>query len=62
MRAHAPGLTSRAVLDKFAAIQMIDAHFPTTDGRTLILSRYTQPERNNRVDVQEETIERETME
>ena len=43
LRAHAPGLTPRAVLDKFAAIQMLDVHFPTTDGRTLILSRYTQP-------------------
>ena len=38
----APGLTSRAVLDKFAAIPMLDVHFPTTDGRTLILSRYTE--------------------
>ena len=44
LRPHAPGLTSRAVLDKFAALQMLDVHFPTTDGRTLILSRYTQPE------------------
>jgi transposase len=47
LRAHlkplAPGLTSRAVLDKLAAIQMLDVHFPTTDGRTLILRRYTQP-------------------
>ena len=38
----APGLTPRAVLDKFAAIQMLDVHLPTTDGRTLILSRYTE--------------------
>jgi transposase len=38
----APGLTPRAVLDKLAAIQMVDVHFPTTDGRTLILSRYTE--------------------
>src|SRR6202140_2533097 len=38
----APGLTPRAVLDKFAALQMLDVHFPTTDGRTLILSRYTE--------------------
>jgi hypothetical protein len=30
------------VLDKFAAIQMLDVHFPTTDGRTLILTRYTE--------------------
>ena len=35
------GLTPRAVLDKLAVIQMLDVHFPTTDGRTLILSRYT---------------------
>lgn len=39
----APGLTSRVVLDKLAAVQMLDVHFPTTDGRTLILTRYTQP-------------------
>jgi len=38
----APGLTARAVLDKMAAVQMLDVHFPTTDGRTLILSRYTE--------------------
>jgi len=38
----ASGLTPRAVLDKFAAVQMLDVHFPTTDGRTLILSRYTE--------------------
>jgi transposase len=34
LRPLAPGLTPRAVLDKFAAIQMLDVHFPTTDGRT----------------------------
>ena len=38
----APGPTPRAVLDKLAAVQMLDVHFPTTDGRTLILSRYTE--------------------
>ena len=30
------------MLDKFAAIQMLDVHFPTTDGRMLILTRYTE--------------------
>jgi transposase len=40
----APGLTPRAVLEKLAAIQMVDVHLPTTDGRHLILSRYTQPD------------------
>ena len=38
----AGGLTPRAVLDKLSAIQMLDVHFPTTDGRTLILSRRTE--------------------
>ena len=40
----APGLTPRAVLEKFAALQMIDVHIPTTDGREIHLTRYTQPE------------------
>jgi len=42
LRPLAGGLTPRAVLDKFAAIQMLDVHFPTTDGRTLIITRYTE--------------------
>ena len=29
-----------------AAIQMVDVQLPTTDGRTVILSRYTEPERD----------------
>jgi transposase len=41
----APGLTPRSVLEKFAAVQMIDVHLPTTDGRHILLSRYTQPEK-----------------
>jgi hypothetical protein len=40
----APGLTARSILEKFAAVQMIDVHLPTTDGRELVLTRYTQPE------------------
>jgi hypothetical protein len=40
----APGLTARSALEKFAAVQMIDVHLPTTDGRELLLTRYTQPE------------------
>jgi len=32
------------VLEKFAAVQMIDVHLPTTDGRELVLTRYTEPE------------------
>jgi len=44
LRNLAPGLTPRSVLEKFSAVQMIDVHLPTTDGRKVILSRYTQPE------------------
>ena len=40
----APGLTPRSVLEKFAAVQMIDVHLPTTDGREITLTRITQPE------------------
>jgi hypothetical protein len=40
----APGLTPRSVLEKFAAVQMIDVHLPTTDDRELLLTRYTEPE------------------
>ena len=49
LRALAPGLTPRAVLEKMAALQMVDVHLPTTDGRCLILSRYTQPEKDQQL-------------
>src|SRR5271165_6253464 len=44
LHALAPGLTARSALDKFAAVQMIDVHLPTTDGREILLTRYTHPE------------------
>ncbi len=44
LRAHAPGLTVRQALEKLAAMQMLDVHFPTTDGRELIFMRHTEPE------------------
>jgi hypothetical protein len=44
LRALAPGLTPRSVIAKFAAMQMIDVSIPTTDGRELLLTRYTEPE------------------
>jgi transposase len=44
LKALAPGLTPRAVLEKFAAVQMIDVYVPTTDAREFSLTRYTQPE------------------
>jgi hypothetical protein len=46
---HAPGLTPLAVMETLAAIQMIDVHIPVTDGRWLILPRYTQPETDAKI-------------
>jgi hypothetical protein len=44
LHALAPGLTARSALEKFAAVQMIDVHLPTSDGREIRLTRYTHPE------------------
>ena len=49
LRTLAPGLTPRTVLEKMSAIQMVDVWVPTTDGRLLILSRYTQPEKDHQM-------------
>lgn len=49
LRDLAPGLTPRSVLEKFGTVQMIDVHLPTTDGRKVIMSRYTQPEQELQV-------------
>ena len=46
---HAPGLTPKAVLEKLATLQMLDVWLPTTDGRWLVLPRYTQPEEEHRL-------------
>src|SRR6478752_7506120 len=40
----AHGITPAEVIAKFKTMQMVDVHVPTTDGRELVLSRYTQPE------------------
>jgi len=53
LHALAPGLTARSALEKFAAVQMIDVHMPTTDGRELLLTRYTQPEPELRLLIQQ---------
>ncbi len=45
----APGLTPRAILEKFSAMQMVDVHLPTTDNRLLVLPRYTQPDVDQRL-------------
>ena len=49
LRAKAPGLTVRQVLEKFGRMQMMDAHFPTTDERELVFVRYTQPEKDQQM-------------
>ena len=48
-RSCAPGLTPPAVLEKFATMQMVDVHLPTTDGRQLVLPRYTQPDSDHQL-------------
>ena len=44
LKAHAPGLTVRQALEKLSAMQLLDVYFPTTDGRELVFTRYTEPE------------------
>ena len=44
LKAKAPGLTVRQVLEKFGRLQMMDVHFPTSDGRELVFVRRTEPE------------------
>jgi hypothetical protein len=44
LRPHAPGLTAKAVLQTLATIQMVDVWLPTTDGRSLVMPRHTQPQ------------------
>lgn len=46
LKTRASGLSPRAVLEKFATVQMLDVHLPTTDGREIVLTRYTQPEKD----------------
>ena len=49
LRPLASGLTPRSVLDKFSAIQMLDVKFPTTDGRTLVMTRHTEPDMDHKI-------------
>ena len=49
LKAHAPGLTPRAVLESLAGILMLDVHVPLADGRELVMPRYTQPEAEHRL-------------
>jgi hypothetical protein len=49
LREHAAGLTPRSVLEKLAGMQMVDVRLPTTDGRQLLLARYTEPNDDQRL-------------
>ncbi len=53
LRALAPGLTPRAVFEKFKTMQMVDVHLPTTDGRHIVLPRHTQPENDQKILLQQ---------
>lgn len=57
LKALAPGLTPRAVLEKFKAMMMIDVHLPTTDLRHIVLSRYTEPNNDQRLLLQQMKLE-----
>ena len=49
LRLKAPGLTPRSLIEQMSAIQMLDVHFPTTDGRTLVFKRYTMPNKTQKL-------------
>jgi hypothetical protein len=49
LRGLAHGITPAEVIAKFKTMQMVDVHVPTSDGRELVLSRYTQPEPDHRI-------------
>jgi Transposase DDE domain len=52
LKALAPGLTARVVLEKLATMQMIDVELPTTDDRVVVLSRYTERRSDRSVEAQ----------
>jgi hypothetical protein len=53
LRSLAPGLTPRSVLERMAAMQMVDVELPTTDGRTIVFSRHTEPEADQAILLQQ---------
>ncbi len=46
---HANGLSPRSILEQLKNIQMIDVSAPTTDGREIKMSRYTQPNKTQQL-------------
>tara|TARA_B100000949_G_C14251881_1_gene438561 strand:+ start:1043 stop:1525 length:483 start_codon:yes stop_codon:yes gene_type:complete len=49
LRQLAGGLTPRAVLEKFATMQMLDVHLPAGKQRELVMARYSQPDQDLKV-------------
>jgi transposase len=49
LKPHAAGLTPRSVLEQLKTILMLDVKVPTTDGRWLVMSRYTQPDKTQQL-------------
>ena len=49
LRLKAPGLIPRSLFEQLSAIQTLDVHFPTNDGRTLIFCCYTAPNKTQKV-------------
>jgi hypothetical protein len=50
-------MTPAAVLEKLAAMPMVDVHVPATDGRHLVMPRYTQPDPDPRLLLQQMKLE-----
>lgn len=57
LRPAAPGWTPREVLKSLAAIKLVDVHIPTTDGRELVMPRYTEPEAEHRIILEKLNLE-----
>jgi len=49
LKAHAPGLTPRSLIEKLSSIVLLDLHIPTTDGRQLLLVRRSEPDADTRL-------------
>lgn len=49
LRRVAGGLTPRTMLEKFGRIELIDVHLPVGEGRTMVMTRRTQPDLDQRV-------------
>ncbi len=49
LRRVAGGLTPRTMLEKFGRIELIDVHLPVAEGRTMVMTRRTQPDLDQRL-------------